>query len=86
MDWRSRGMCRNVDPELFFPVGRGEQARLQTREAKAVCRGCPVLVQCAEWVLTTGADQDNGIWAGMDPDERRVARRSKKTLSEFVEV
>lgn len=72
-DWRHRAVCREVDPELFFPVGSSGPALLQIEEAKAVCRRCPVSEQCLAWALGTG--QDAGVWGGMDEDQRRALKR-----------
>ena len=38
MDWRDRAICREDDPELFFPIGTSGPALLQIQQAKAVCR------------------------------------------------
>lgn len=38
MDWRHQAVCREEDPELFFPIGNTGPALLQIEEAKAVCR------------------------------------------------
>ena len=38
MDWRHEAACREVDPELFFPIGNSGPALLQIEEAKQVCR------------------------------------------------
>ena len=43
MDWRHRAACRDVDPELFFPIGNTGPALMQIEEAKQVCRRCPVI-------------------------------------------
>ena len=40
MDWRHNAACRDVDPELFFPIGNTGPALLQIDEAKRVCRRC----------------------------------------------
>ena len=47
MDWRHRAICRDEDPELFFPVGTSGPALLQIAEAKTVCRRCPVVTESA---------------------------------------
>ena len=60
------------EPELFFPVGTSGPALVQTARAKAVCRRCPVMIQCRTWALTTG--QTAGVWGGMSEDERRRDR------------
>ncbi|WP_455361340.1 WhiB family transcriptional regulator [Streptomyces sp. SYSU K21746] len=72
-DWRHDGACRDEDPELFFPVGGSGPSLLQTEEAKAVCRRCPVIRQCLEWAMETG--QDIGVWGGRGEDERRLLKR-----------
>ena len=43
MDWRHVAACREVDPELFFPIGNSGPALLQIEEAKQVCRRCSVM-------------------------------------------
>ncbi|MGH3986724.1 MAG: WhiB family transcriptional regulator [Pseudonocardiaceae bacterium] len=73
MDWRHRAVCREEDPELFFPVGTSGPALLQTAEAKTVCQGCPVSFECLKWALATG--QDHGVWGGMSEDERRAMKQ-----------
>ena len=42
MDWRNYAACRDVDPELFFPIGNTGPALLQIDEAKQVCGRCKV--------------------------------------------
>ena len=78
MDWRHDAVCRDEDPELFFPVGNSGPALLQIAEAKAVCRRCPVASECLAWALESG--QDAGVWGGLSEDERRaLKRRSSRT-------
>jgi len=74
-DWRRRAACRNIDPELFFPIGACGPALDQIRKAKQVCAGCKVSAQCLEWALATG--QHNGVWGGLSEDERRDLRRRR---------
>ena len=73
MDWRHNAVCREEDPELFFPIGNTGPALLQIQEAKAVCCRCPVIEQCLRWALETG--QDDGVWGGLSEDERRAMKR-----------
>ncbi|MEU6331522.1 WhiB family transcriptional regulator [Streptomyces sp. NPDC047049] len=73
MDFRHRAVCRDEDPELFFPIGTTGPALLQVEEAKAVCRRCPVMDQCLAWALKTG--QPHGVIGGLDPEERRALKR-----------
>lgn len=75
MDWRHEASCRDVDPELFFPIGSTGPALSQIEAARAICGSCSVQAPCLEWALTTG--QDAGIWGGMTEEERRTARRDR---------
>ncbi len=75
MDWRYRAICRDEDPELFFPVGTSGPALLQIAEAKIVCRRCPVVSECLSWATAPESWQDAGVWGGMSEDERRALKR-----------
>lgn len=44
MDWRHNAVCREEDPELFFPIGNTGPALLQIEEAKAVCGAAPLWI------------------------------------------
>ncbi len=68
--WQSSSNCLGVDPDLFFPE-RGAS----TREAKEVCRGCVVRIDCLEYALANG--EKFGIWGGMSERERRRIRRQR---------
>lgn len=68
-DWRARARCRDVDPEVFFPVAEsGRLLEAGVAEARAVCAVCPVTAQCLEFALER---LPYGIAAGMTPAERR---------------
>lgn len=71
--WRTEAICRDTDPELFFPIGTTGQALLQIDRAKQVCNECNVRVSCLEFALET--NQDSGIWGGTSEEERRNIRR-----------
>ncbi|MEN9300895.1 MAG: hypothetical protein RLZZ254_676 [Actinomycetota bacterium] len=71
--WRKNALCKDTDPELFFPVGNTGQALLQITEAKRVCEECTVKQECLDFALET--NQDCGIWGGTSEDERRQIRR-----------
>jgi WhiB family transcriptional regulator, redox-sensing transcriptional regulator len=68
--WAGRGACRNHDPELWFPIGDGDQAAVKT--AVGVCRGCPVRTECLDYAIHRG---EPGIWGGTTEGERRHLRR-----------
>jgi WhiB family redox-sensing transcriptional regulator len=67
-----RGACRDEDPELFFPVGSSGPALLQRAQAKAVCAGCPVRIDCLNYAIETG--QAAGVWGGVSEEERHAIR------------
>jgi WhiB family redox-sensing transcriptional regulator len=71
--WRQAALCAETDPEAFFPEKGGS-----TREAKRVCAGCPVRMQCLEYAL--GNDERFGIWGGLSERERRRIRLQRRTL------
>lgn len=71
--WRKEALCRDTDPELFFPVGSTGQALQQITAAKSVCGECTVKTECLEFAIET--NQDCGIWGGTSEEERRDIRR-----------
>jgi hypothetical protein len=60
------------DPELFFPIGWGDEHQFQIRQAKAVCRKCPLIAHCMEFALET--NDQHAILAGTTPAERNIIR------------
>jgi WhiB family redox-sensing transcriptional regulator len=78
-DWRHRARCRDIDPELFFPVGITGPAGDQIGKAKAVCALCPVQGECLTWAMGAGSQAQYGIWGGLTEEERRIWRRRRKT-------
>lgn len=77
-DWRQRAACRGLDPNLFV-TERGEP----TAEAKAVCRSCPSLHECA--VAGICDPQLRGVWGGLSERERRQARSTMGRMLVCVE-
>jgi WhiB family transcriptional regulator, redox-sensing transcriptional regulator len=73
LGWMARGACRQLDPELFFPITAvtGQAAR-QVEAAKAVCGPCDVRTNCLSYALEA---MPEGIWGGTTLNERRAARR-----------
>jgi WhiB family redox-sensing transcriptional regulator len=69
--WWERADCRGLDPDLFFPR-RGDD----TTQAAAVCKGCPVQVECLEYAIDNG--ERHGIWGGTTGNDRRKIRRPRK--------
>jgi WhiB family redox-sensing transcriptional regulator len=71
--WRKTAICRDTDPDLFFPVGTTGYALVQIDKAKQVCGECPACEECLQYALET--NQDSGIWGGTSEEERRQIRR-----------
>ncbi|UYP18595.1 WhiB family transcriptional regulator [Rhodococcus sp. Z13] len=77
-DWVISARCRGVDTAMFFPQvenGRGAAVRAE-RQAKEVCRACPVIVECLDHAVRTG--ETHGVWGGMNHAERRAYERATK--------
>lgn len=76
--------CKGYDPRYWDTTTReGRTTRMgyvkiggvrmtRTKQfalAKAVCAGCPVITDC----LALGLDEEEGIWGGRLPEERRLS-------------
>lgn len=70
--WRQHAACRD------FPLDRIEEVWYAGRddyaEARTVCRGCPVVVQCADAANPNrgGRIEQWGMWGGLSPSQRGV--------------
>jgi WhiB family redox-sensing transcriptional regulator len=74
--WRAHAACREVDPEVFFPVGVTGPAVAAIAAAKAICEDCAARPECLEFAVTT--NQEYGIWGGTSEEERRDIRRARR--------
>lgn len=63
-NWAARGNCVTSDPDALFVRGRAQ------REAKVVCRECPVRLDCLADALDNCTEF--GVWGGMTERERRA--------------
>jgi WhiB family redox-sensing transcriptional regulator len=68
LSWMDLSRCAEVGGDFHFPEKGGS-----TREAKRVCRSCPVRAECLEYAL--GHDERFGIWGGFSERERRRLKR-----------
>lgn len=72
--WRMRSACRGLYPTIFFPTTKDSDEEVI---AKAACSGCPVIDECLRHALDNGID--DGIWGGLNEEERRrVKRKGRK--------
>lgn len=69
MDWRYYAVCRDEDPDLFFPVSEVGPAADQVQQAKAVCARCPVRSECLTNAIAEGLPF--GVFGGTSESERR---------------
>ena len=67
--WMVDGLCRQVDPDLFFP----EMGDNTTAKAQKVCANCPVMDKCLDYALAHPGI--TGVWGGTSEKERARMRR-----------
>lgn len=68
--WRNAAACAGLDSDIFFPTTEDQAA---TERAKSICEACPVREACLQYALST--NQSDGVWGGLDAQERRRLRR-----------
>jgi WhiB family redox-sensing transcriptional regulator len=62
-DWQAKGLCRGVEPEVFFPISEEDAWR-----AKEICAACNVRESCLVFSLTNR--ERYGVWGGVTEKER----------------
>jgi WhiB family transcriptional regulator, redox-sensing transcriptional regulator len=69
--WTARAACGSgkLAPDALFVEGSAQ------RDARAVCHGCPVRLDCLADALDSRADF--GVWGGMTERERRALLRRR---------
>jgi WhiB family redox-sensing transcriptional regulator len=70
--WRREAACLGQPLALFFPRS-GEQI---PEEAAALCRSCPVQMDCLEDALAVG--DIAGVWGGTSERARRRILRTRR--------
>ena len=66
-DWARNARCRTAPSSVFFPT-RGDDVSM----AKDICRRCPVLAECRDYVLAY--PELRGVWGGLSEAERENHR------------
>ncbi len=70
--WAKDGACvDHPTPEIWFPTSALDDD-VDTRRAKAICRSCPVQVECLEHAVRV--NEEFGIWGGESERGRRRIR------------
>jgi WhiB family transcriptional regulator, redox-sensing transcriptional regulator len=83
--WTEHARCVETDPEIFYPTNGGIGVN-QTRQAKNICRQCPVRAaempkapggtgECLEDALKR--NDEYGVWGGLTAKERKELRRQR---------
>jgi len=70
--------CASSDPDLFFPEHK--HSTKQIAQAKTFCLACVERVACRDYALK--ANEKDGVWGGLDEDERKTLRGRHKSLVE----
>lgn len=76
-EWKLAGLCRQVDPEAWFPA-KGDS----NTPAKRICNGwrgapaCPVRSRCLKYALDNV--EPFGVWGGMGERERSAILKSRR--------
>lgn len=69
-------LCRQVNPEIFFP---NPQDRRATAMAKEICNQCQFQVPCLEYAMWEPSL--DGVWGGTTPRQRESMRtRYRKSV------
>jgi WhiB family transcriptional regulator, redox-sensing transcriptional regulator len=72
--WKEDGRCRGLGERVtivFYPERGGN-----TKEAKAICKKCPVKQTCLDYALEN--NMTDGIWGGMTEGERKRLKRQRR--------
>jgi WhiB family redox-sensing transcriptional regulator len=68
--WRDAALCREVDPELWYPeIGE------MPHDAKQICSLCPVRAECLAEALRRR--EPHGVWGGLTTNERHALLRAQ---------
>ena len=76
-EWITLAHCRNVDPEELFVKGA------EQRKAVAICRHCPVVLQCRADALDNRVEF--GVWGGMTERQRRALLRKHPEVTSWAD-
>jgi WhiB family redox-sensing transcriptional regulator len=71
-EWKNDAACKGVERSVFFPtIGYNQHSK----HAIKICKTCPVKKRCAEFAINNNIS--NGIWGGLNPNQRQQLKRSK---------
>lgn len=64
------------DPNLWYPEGQGQEAKVTARVARALCIPCPLRKMCRDYAL--GTPEPYGIFGGLTEANRHTVRRGRR--------
>ena len=74
--WVDDAACVGTDPELWFPTTTSEKRGDPYREARAICRTCPVVEPCLADALRVDTEHGaHGMRGMLTPAQRSDLRR-----------
>lgn len=76
--WQARAACNEVEPDSLFVQGAAQ------REARTVCQGCPVRLECLADALDSRTEF--GVWGGLTERERRALRRRRPDVTSWRDL
>jgi WhiB family redox-sensing transcriptional regulator len=69
--WRDNAACRDENPDMFYT----DNAQI-VQQARKVCFGCPVRMECQQFALANG--EWWGVWGGMSQTQLRTHGNRRK--------
>lgn len=82
MSWHADAACLGAEGQFLIEDQRSAEGRAQIERCKAICAGCPVIVQCREWIGLTHWPCDEHVVAGMSPTQVRTYRNRPELRAE----
>lgn len=64
--------CMTVGGDLFFNDDDKGQGETRYKEAKSLCKQCPIQRECLTYALEN--EELHGVWGGLAPKERQRLR------------
>ncbi|SDM05986.1 WhiB family transcriptional regulator, redox-sensing transcriptional regulator [Corynebacterium mycetoides] len=75
-EWVTLATCRTGDPDALFVRGA------EQRKAAAICRGCPVVMECRADALDNRIEF--GVWGGLTERQRRAVLRQNPHVTDWA--
>ena len=77
-EWVTQAVCRQGDPDALFVRGA------EQRKAAAICRNCPVLMECRADALDNKVEF--GVWGGLTERERRALLNRRPRVTSWRQL